>query len=236
MRATIEELSQILIFRDLDALELERLQPFSEVQHYQQGEILMQEGDRLPAKLHNLLSGSLRVTKTASTGKETILRTILVGEIFAAPAIFGSGIAPATVTAESQCKILTVGRESLLEAIRETPEIALRILSVFNQRLQLLHNTVHGLVSERAIVRLAQFIQYFAAHYGTEPTSTGQCLKVQLSYYQIARSIGITYEECTRLFKSIKPLVSYSRGGKITVLDWQGLDAIASGSDSTSFL
>ena len=231
MQATVEQLSKIRIFGDLEPSELEGLQPFSQVQHYQQGEILMQEGDRLPARLYSLLMGSLRVTKTAPTGKETILRTLLPGEIFAAPAIFGNGIAPATVTAELNCQILTVERDGLVDAIRQTPEIALRMLSVFNQRLQRLHNTVHGLVSERAIVRLAQFIQYFAAHYGTETTPEGQQLKVKLSYYQIARSIGITYEECVRLFKTIQSVVTYSRGGKITVLDSEALEAITTGND-----
>jgi CRP-like cAMP-binding protein len=229
MQATAEELSQILVFSALELPELERLQLHTAIKDYQQGEIVMQEGDRLPTKLYTLLSGSLRITKTATTGKETILRTLLAGEIFAAPALFGNGIAPATVTAESNSRILTVERDALLEAIRQTPEIALRILDVFNQRLQLLHDTVHGLVSERAIVRLAQFIEYFASRYGTEPTPAGKRLKVQLSYYQIARSIGITYEECVRLFKSIKSVVEYSRGGKITVLDQEALDAIASG-------
>ena len=231
MQATVEQLSKIRIFGDLEPSELEGLQPFSQVQHYQQGEILMQEGDRLPTRLYSLLMGSLRVTKTAPTGKETILRTLLPGEIFAAPAIFGNGIAPATVTAERNCQILTVERDGLVDAIRQTPEIALRMLSVFNQRLQRLHNTVHGLVSERAIVRLAQFIQYFAAHYGTETTPEGQQLKVKLSYYEIARSIGITYEECVRLFKTIQSVVTYSRGGKITVLDSEALEAITTGND-----
>lgn len=187
--------------------------------------------DRLPAKLYALLSGCLRVTKTATTGKETILHTLSSGEIFAAPALFGNGIAPATVTAQQDCQILTLERNALVDAIQQTPEVALRILIVFNQRLQLLHDTVHDLVSERAIVRLARFIQYFAFQYGTEQSSTGRCLKAKLSYYQIARSIGITYEECVRLFKSLKLVLSYSRGGKITVLDPAGLEVIASSTD-----
>ncbi|NJM68291.1 MAG: winged helix-turn-helix domain-containing protein, partial [Acaryochloris sp. RU_4_1] len=41
----------------------------------------------------------------------------------------------------------------------------------------------------------------------------------QYPYYQIARSIGITYEECVRLFKQLQEVVSYRRGGKITILD-----------------
>jgi len=111
----------------------------------------LHEGDRLPAKLYSLLSGTIQITKTAITGKQTILRTLSPGKIFAAPALLGNGITPATVTAESDCQILTVERDALLNAIQENPEIALRMLKQ-------LHETVHGLVSERAIIRLARFI------------------------------------------------------------------------------
>lgn len=229
MQATVEQLSQILVFVDLAAPELERLQPHAQVQRYSKGEIVMHEGDRLPGQLYALLSGSLQIAKTAITGKETLLRTISAGEIFAAPALLGDGIAPATVTAESDAQILTVKRDALLEAIRQSPDIALRMLMIFNSRLQQLHDTVHGLVSERAIVRLARLIQYTATRYGTYRGAEGQCLKAKLSYSQMARTIGITYEECVRLFKSLKPVVAYSRGGKITVLDAEALEAIASG-------
>ncbi|NEO03970.1 MAG: helix-turn-helix domain-containing protein, partial [Moorea sp. SIO3I7] len=63
----------------------------------------------------------------------------------------------------------------------------------------------------------------------------GDSLNVNLPYYQIARSIGITYEECVRLFKkinSIQTVVTYKRGGKIIINDWQQLDAFAKRSPS----
>jgi hypothetical protein len=43
----------------------------------------------------------------------------------------------------------------------------------------------------------------------------------------MARSIGITYEECARLVKSIDSIVTYQRGGTIIVRDWDKLEAIA---------
>ncbi len=231
MKATIEQLAQIGIFGSLNQTELERLQEHTAIRTYRQGEVVMYEGDRIPEKLYTLLSGCLRVAKTAPSGKETILRTLFQGDIFAAPALLGNGIAPATVTAETDVQVLTTERDVLLAAIGENPEIALRILAIFNRRLQQLHETVHGLVSERAIVRLARFIHYFASEQGTKITENTVCLEKRFPYYQIARSIGITYEECVRLFKKLKPFVSYSRGGKITVLDWQRLEAIASGDE-----
>ncbi len=229
MKATIDQLQSLSILAALTDAELADLQPHAVIESFQQSEILMHEGDRLPSCLYAIVAGTIRITKTATTGKETILRLLSAGEIFAAPALFGNGIAPAIVVAETDCQILTIEREALLEAIRSQPEIALSLLSLFNQRLQQLHNIVHGLVSERAIVRLVQYIQYFAGEYGTHPTSQGDCLRVNLSYYQIARSIGITYEECVRLFKQLHTVLRYGRGGKITVRNWQELESIATG-------
>ncbi|GAX44236.1 cyclic nucleotide-binding domain protein [Tolypothrix sp. NIES-4075] len=183
----------------------------------------------MPAKLFAVLGGRIEIKKTAATGKETILRILPAGELFAAPALFGDGVAPATVVAEQDCQILTIERTTLLEMIQNTPELALQIIAVLTERLQLLHQVVHGLASERAMVRLAQFIQAAAIAEGTDVTEHGLQLRSRLPYYQIARSIGITYEECVRLFKQIQAVVIYQRGGKILVLDQMKLDAIAQG-------
>jgi CRP/FNR family transcriptional regulator, cyclic AMP receptor protein len=227
MQATIEQLARVQVLKPLDVSSLQRLQPHSWVRVYQSHEIVMHEGDRLPAQLYALVEGTVEIKKTASTGKETLVRIINAGELFAAPAIFGNRIAPATVSTQVDSQVLTVKREALLDTIAQTPEVALHILEVFNQRLQQLHDTIHGLISERAIARLIRLIQYYASHYGTEMTSDGEYLKVKLPYYQMARSVGITYEECVRLMKTLKSAISYQRGGKILVKNWQELEAIA---------
>jgi CRP-like cAMP-binding protein len=229
MLVTTEHLKQISILSGLEVEELTQLQPHATVKSYQCGEIVLHEGDRLPTKLFAVLSGTIQIKKTASTGKETILRVLSDGEPFAAPALFGDRIAPATVVADQNCQILTVERVALVNLIQQNPEVAFRIIAVLTERLQQLHNTVHGLVSERAIVRLAQLLQSAAKEHGTETTDSEIHLNTPLSYYQIARSIGITYEECVRLFKQIQHVVSYQRGGKITVLDQAQLTAIAEG-------
>lgn len=236
MKATIEQLATISVFTQLQAEQLATLQPHTTVHTYQTGEIISHEGDRLPPRLYALIDGLLRVSKTATSGKETILRTLANGDIFAAPALLGNGIAPATVIAESQAQVLMVDREALLTVIQSHPEIALKMMAVFNQRLQQLHEMVHGLVSERAIVRMARFIQQSAGESNLKVAEQGACLRLQLSYYEIARSIGITYEECVRLFKQLQSVVSYSRGGKITILDWAGLEAIANGTTEPSVI
>ncbi len=233
MKATIDQLTSISIFANLKPEQIALLQSDSEIREYKSEETIMQEGDRLPAKLYAVAQGQLRVIKTATTGKETILRTLNVGEIFAAPALFGDLIAPAMVIAEGTVQVLNVKREALLNAIQANPEIALKMMAVLNHRLQQLHETVHGLVSERAIVRLARLIQETAIEQQIDitqsKTQSKVCLDLQ-SHYYIARRIGITHEESARLFKQLNAIVSYRRGGKVTVIDGQALNKIAQGS------
>lgn len=229
MKATIEQLTLVSIFANLKSEQLGQLQPDAVVRNYQAGETVMQEGDLLPAALYVLIDGRLRVVKTATTGKETILRALNASEIFAAPALFGDRIAPATVIAEDSVQVLNVKREALLKAIQANPEIAFHMMAVLNQRLQQLHETVHGLVSERAIVRLARLIQTTAIEQHIDLNSPKAYVNLQ-SHYHIARRIGITYEECVRLFKQLHGIVSYRRGGKITIIDQSALAAIAQGS------
>ena len=222
--SSIAQLKQISVFQDVAINQLNSLITHSYVREYQQGEIVMQEGDRISPQLHALITGTLEIKKTADSGKEPLVRLIPPGELFAAPAIFGNGISPATVICQVESQVLTIDREALLKAISQSPEISLRILEVFNQRLQQLHNTVHGLISERAIVRLIRLIQYYRERDGICTVAEGDCLNIKLPYYQIARSIGITYEECVRLFKKLKEIVIYKRGGTIIVQNWEQLE------------
>ncbi|MGD2184290.1 Crp/Fnr family transcriptional regulator [Lusitaniella coriacea] len=233
MQATAEQLSHLSIFTVLHAEALSLLAPQTQIKGFQRGEIVFNEGDYLPPKLYAVLTGEIQIQKVSVSGKETVLRWLPPGELFAAPALFGDGIAPATAIALQDCEVVTLEKSALLEAIQSTPEVALQILQCFNQRLQEMHQTIHGLVSERAIVRLARTLQYIAQRYGTKKTKQGVCLTVKLPYQQLARRIGITYEECVRLTnKDLRAIVSYQRGGIIAILDASALDAIASESST----
>ncbi|MEM9217853.1 MAG: Crp/Fnr family transcriptional regulator [Cyanobacteria bacterium P01_F01_bin.150] len=219
------QLHDIPLFADLEPAILEQLAQDSWLTPYATDNAVFYEGDRLPACLHIIVSGRLCISKIAPSGKETILRILSAGEIFAAPAIFGNGIAPATAKAIESTTVLTIKKQTLLDSFAKTPELALHLLGILNQRLQQLHKQVHGLASERAIVRLVHYLEYVVQQSGTIPVETGEQLRSPHTYYQIARSIGITYEECVRLFKRLHPAVVYRRGGIITICDRQHLNS-----------
>ncbi|MDJ0707050.1 MAG: Crp/Fnr family transcriptional regulator [Leptolyngbyaceae cyanobacterium MO_188.B28] len=227
MDATVQQLAKIDVFSNLDAEILTKLAEAAKVRVYKRGEILIHEGDQFPPKFHAVLEGSLLVQKIAASGKETTLRRLPAGEMFAAPALFGDGIAPATVKALKDSSIVTIDKTILLNLIQVAPDIALQILHCFNQRLQEMHQTIHGLISERAAIRLARLIQYMAERYGVEHTKEGAQLNMRLPHQQMARMVGITYEECVRIAKKdLNGMIRYGRGGVITIQDASALKSI----------
>ena len=231
MLATVEQLQQLWILQSLSEENLEELQPYAKIRQFQKNEMVMIEEDSLPSALFALLAGRLQIQKTADTGKETVVRVIRAGQIFAAPAMFGNQIAPATAIAQEAATVVIIDKTAILNGIGKNPEIALRILETFNQRLQHLHETVHGLISERAIARLARLILYHGKEYGTITQKEGDVINTQLSYYQMARMIGITYEECIRLIKKMSEAITYRRGGILIIHNWHSLESFAKEED-----
>jgi len=229
MPVTTQQLQTILIFAKIQPESLVKLCEFSHIDFYESGSVIIQQGDRFLPKLYAVLTGKITAMKISNAGKETILRQLPAGEMFAAPALFGDGIAPATLIAQKNTEIVSIHKSALLELMQSKPEVSLEILSCFNQRLQEMHQTIHGLISESATVRIARLIQYNALRYGVEATNKGACLNTKLPHQQLARTIGITYEESVRLIKKdFATIIDYGRGGIITIQDASALNLLSS--------
>ncbi|WP_161634984.1 cyclic nucleotide-binding domain-containing protein [Leptolyngbya sp. Heron Island J] len=84
---TVQQLAKIDVFSNLRPEVLTQLANAAKISFYKQGEILIHEGDRFTAKFHAVLEGKLLVQKIAVSGKETTLRQLSAGEMFAAPAL-----------------------------------------------------------------------------------------------------------------------------------------------------
>lgn len=229
MPVTIKQLQTITIFASLKSSSLGKLSGFSRIDFYESGSLIIQQGDRFLPKLYAVLTGQITAQKISSQGKVTILRQLPAGEMFAAPALFGDGIAPATLIAQKNTEVVSINKSVLLELMHSNPEVSLEILSCFNQRLQEMHQTIHGLISESATIRMARLIQYNASRYGVEQTNKGACLNTKLPHQQLARSVGITYEESVRLIKKdFAAIIDYGRGGIITIQDGSALKLLSS--------
>ena len=85
-------------------------------------------------------------------------------------------------------------------------------------------------------MRLVHYLEYVVNHTSVDPLADEkqadgeqglrEQMRSRLTYYQIAHSISITDEECVRLFKQLHPVVTYRRGGIITICDRQQLSTL----------
>jgi CRP/FNR family transcriptional regulator len=226
-----ELLSKLPIFASLEPRHVEALSRLSVVRAYDRGECVFLEGEPLPVCFHVLMAGTLQIVKISLSGKETAIRLIRPGELFAWAALLDTGMAPATARAMTPSRVLKVPRDALMQLLSEDPAVALKLLATLSERLRDVHEQLHAVVSERARTRLARLI---LRHQQRE----GLAVQTPLPHQVLARMAGITYEESVRIVGEWShgetPMLAYRRGGHITVLDAQRLAVMAEGLDETA--
>lgn len=216
------DLTQLDFFQGLDETELRPLTSNARIRPCDASEVLFREGDPLEPALRLLLHGGLEIRKSAASGKETVVRLIRPGEIFAVAALFDRKVAPGTVVASEKSQVLEIRQEDIQAHVAENPGIAMKLLVTFAQRLRETQDALHAVVSERARTRLACLILRILDREGGIRVPAGLQLKTKLPHGTLSRMVGITYEECVRLIRDwcqSPAILRYERGGTITVLD-----------------
>lgn len=225
---SVDILANLKIFAGLDPRHLEALASISALRTVERGACVFHEGEPMPPCFHILALGTIQIVKSAASGKETAIRLIGPGEVFAWAAILDGGLAPASARALTPARVIKIPQAALLQLLAENPQVALRLLATLSERLRDVHEQLHAVVSERARTRLARLI---LRHHARE----GASLKTPLPHQVLSRMAGITYEESVRIVgewaHSEPPLLEYGRGGKITVLEPLSLEAIAEGDE-----
>jgi CRP-like cAMP-binding protein len=214
------------VFRVLSQQSLAIVHEQGSVRSYAVGEHVFREGEERPQALYILLSGSMHVSKTAASGKETILRIVRPGEIFGSVVLFGKPAVSVTVTIDEPAVVFSLPRPAFLDLIRQDPEWAMYLMQTLAERLRELQDRLHGVASERAPSRLAGILRQQAQRDGVWPRGA---LTTPLSYATLAQMGGITYEETVRIVRGwVKAgWLAYRRGGHVDLLDGKSLAELA---------
>lgn len=224
---TPADLRQLEFFNSLAESELETLANRARLIRLESGQTLFLEGEPIEPALRFVYVGGIQIRKTAASGKETVLRLIRQGELFGVAALFDRKLAPGSAVATELTEVLEIPMHDMIEHLAGSPEIALKLLVTFAQRLRDSQDTLHMVISGRARTRLARLILATIDQDGALKGPEGYRLKTKLPHATMSRMVGITYEECVRLIRdwSHDPaILRYERGGVITVLDPAALE------------
>ena len=135
-------LAGVDLFQGLDPKELQRLERVSHRRHYDAGEDIVREGESGIA-FFVITKGRVRICVRDQDGQEHELRTMGPGESFGEMALFRDRPRSATVTAVEPTECLALHRLEFLDELRQSPEIAIRLLDTLSQRLADVEHDLH---------------------------------------------------------------------------------------------
>jgi small-conductance mechanosensitive channel/CRP-like cAMP-binding protein len=118
----------VQLFSDLDDSVLWHLAGGADQQHYDDGEVLVREGD-FGDSLFVIVSGQVQITKSgADLGTDAItLASMGAGGFFGEMSLLTGEPRSATVTADGGCEVLVIAKQALAPLLEQDPELAARL-------------------------------------------------------------------------------------------------------------
>ncbi|MBN2429994.1 MAG: Crp/Fnr family transcriptional regulator [Acidobacteria bacterium] len=189
-----ELLQQQDLFHSLDAAALASLAVEGRRQTLAPGEALFwedEEGDHF----YLLLSGTVRLFKTAPDGREITVKLVRPGEMFAEVILFESDRYPVSATAAVASEVLAVPRRRFLRLL-EDPAVRRRFVAGLMRKMRYLTDRILYLTTYDVEERFYGFLR---ENYGIR-----ERYPIPLSKKDIAAAIGTIPETFSRLIQRLK--------------------------------
>jgi CRP-like cAMP-binding protein len=210
LRNKINALRQSPILSDLNDSEVADLADIAIDHGFTQGEFIFQEGDAAD-RFYIIAEGKIKIFKHSSLGSEFIIAFFGPYNMFGAVAALTDKPYPCSARAEVETRVIEVEKEDFLPFIIKHPQVALRIIRVFGERLIESQDRLRDLAVERVEQRLLKTLLRLFSSYGSDLPFTRQ---------EIAEMTGTTTETVIRVFSHLKEEdIIQSARGKIIIVD-----------------
>jgi len=204
----IELIRNARFFSELSAAACEKLAKLSHRQTVKKRDILFMEGSEGSA-IYLLVSGSIQLVKTNMDGKETVIKTVKQGELFAEVILFEKPRYPVTAIARTEAEVIELPRAGFLNLLNEE-EFRNDFMAMLMAKQRYLAERIQQLTSMDVEERFTEFLR---EHYGEKNSITPD-----LSKKDIASAIGATPETFSRLLQKLEKRGDFKWSGKsITV-------------------
>jgi len=191
-------------FSELSEAACDKLAKLSHRQTVKKRDILFMEGATGNA-VYLLVSGSIQLVKTNLDGKETVIKTVKQGELFAEVILFEKPRYPVTAIARTEAEVIELPRAGFLNLLNEE-EFRNDFMAMLMAKQRYLAERIQQLTSMDVEERFTEFLR---EHYGEQPTITPD-----LSKKDIASAIGATPETFSRLLQRLEKNGNFSWKGK----------------------
>jgi CRP/FNR family cyclic AMP-dependent transcriptional regulator len=199
MLSNLDLLRRVPLFSLLTVTQAEVISGAVVKRRFKRGEVLVEQGQKSDA-LYILLTGRARVMTSDSRGREVILATLSQGDYLGEMSIIDNEPHSATVRAEVQTDVLTLGRAEFARCLTENASMSLVVMRGLVKRLRHADRKIESLALLDVYGRVAHALLDFAV-----PDAQGQLLiKEKISRQDLAKMVGASREMVSRVMKDLE--------------------------------
>jgi CRP-like cAMP-binding protein len=189
------------------------------------GQALFARGDP-PCGLYGVVTGALRISGVAESGKEALLAVLEPPSWFGEISVFDGLPRTHDAAAETECVLAHVTPPALAAILDDQPGRWRDLGVLLASQTRVLFAVMEEMALLPLAARLARRLALMAAAYGEWRDRTSRTLEI--SQEQLARMLATSRQTANQLLKDLEAqgLIRRSRG-KIEILDLAGLRAAA---------
>ncbi len=187
------EIREIPVFSRLKEDQISRLAKSALISEFPKKSTFFSE-DSSSQGMHILLSGKVKLFKIAEDGKEQTIFVFGPGEPFCLCSAFSDGVLPANLGALEDSRVLFISPEEYERLVLEDPTILMSMMRVMSRRLKEAMVMIDSLSLKQVPSRVAA---YFMSR------EKDGFLKMDISYRELSKIIGITPEALSRAMKKM---------------------------------
>ncbi|MFO7616442.1 MAG: Crp/Fnr family transcriptional regulator [Bacteroidales bacterium] len=213
------------VFQDLTHPEKEKLAQAHSARHFRKGDIIYREGEK-PAGVLCLARGKVKIFKEGITGREQIIRLARPVGFIGYRAFFADENYKATAVALEDSLVCLFSRDEVLNAVKNRPELTLRILKTLAGELGISNARTVNLTQKHIRGRLAESLLFLMNTYGLE--DDGLTIKAYLSRDDLASLSNMTASNAIRTLSQFgEEKIVATDGRRVMVLNRAKLEHLS---------
>ncbi len=227
MKTNINKIKEVPLFQGLSSEELRLLQSCLVEKHFQKGDIIFSEGADC-GRIFIIQSGSIKLYRLSSSGREQIFETLNAGETCACNPGSSTWFCGSTAEALTSTKVWLLSREDYMRMVQTNLGLSNKLNQLFANRIRQFGNLIEDVSLKDAKKRLVKFIldmgSLKSGSLGARKAEK-EILFLPFTREEIAQRIGTSRETVARYLSQLKKAKLIDmKPHQIIVLDRSGLE------------
>lgn len=205
------------IFCNLNEHDAKEVSAVTNTLVFKRGEKLFSQGNR-PLGIYCVQSGNIKLTKTGSDGKETIVRIAKHGDVIGHRSLFTSQDFNGTATALEEAIVCFIDKNRVLKLLEEKPAVAIELINKLSRDMGIAEERSSSFHQKNVRERIAQLILDLSTTHGQDLGNGEIQINLKLTREEMATMIGTANETLIRIISEYRKDGIIDQNGKLIII------------------